>query len=326
VRTSPSRRWALFFLFAWILVGRPATAADPAQAFDPSEEESFVVDALWAKYKALPADKRPKVALVLGGGGARGLAHIGVLKVLRREGVPVDMIVGTSVGALVGALAAAGVPTEEIERMGTDVGWAHLTDLSKSGIVKLLVSEELLSTKKMEEYLRRRFGDKTFADLKIPFACIAADLRTGERIVLREGSVALAARASATMPGVFQPVSYRQRWLVDGGIVDNVPTDVAKVLGADVIICVNVPPDLTNNSSSNVLTTLNQALYIQGQVIADERLALADVLIEPQVKDVNAFELWKSEECMKAGEEAARRALPGLRKALVGKFFKADVK
>jgi NTE family protein len=317
---------ALFALFVGGWAVGPSAAGKPDSAFDASEEESLVVDALWAKCKALPANRRPKTALVLGGGGARGLAHIGVLKVLRREGVPVDMIVGTSVGALVGALAAAGLPTEEIERLGADVGWGHLTDLSAAGLVKLLVADELLSTKKMEEYLRRRFGQMTFADLKTPFACVAADLRTGERIVLREGSVALAARASATMPGVFQPVSYRQRWLVDGGIVDNVPTDVAKVLGADVIICVNVPPDLTRNAATNVLTTLNQALYIQGQVIADERLALADVLIEPQVRDVNAFELWKSEECMKAGEEAARRALPRLRKSLVEKFFKAGLK
>lgn len=302
----------------------PSSPAAPS--FDAADEESLVVDALWAKFKALPVGKRAKVALVLGGGGARGLAHVGVLKVLRQEGVPVDLIVGTSVGAIVGALAAADVPTEEIEKMGAEIGWNKLTDYSKSNLVKLLVSEELLSTKKMEDYLHRMFGDKTFADLKTPFACLSTDLRTGEQIILREGNVALAARASATMPGVFQPVPYRHRLLVDGGIVDNVPTDVAKLLGADVIVCVNVPPDFSRNAPSNVLTTLNQAIYIQGQVIVQERLALADVLIEPQVKDVNAFELWKSKECMAAGEAAARKAMPALRKALVSRFFKARLK
>jgi NTE family protein len=311
----------LFYLVACVAPVRAAAPASAPTAFSEAEEESLVIDALWARLKVAPSSKRPKVALVLGGGGARGLAHIGVLKVLRREGVPIDMIVGTSVGAMVGALAAADVPPEEIERMTSDVGWDELTNLSNAHLVKLLVSEDLLSTQKMEDYLKSRFGDKTFADLKIPFACVAADLRTGEQIVLREGSVALAARASATMPGVFKPVSYRQRWLVDGGIVDNVPTDVAKTLGADIILCVNVPAELAGNAPGNVLTTLNQALYIQGQVIVQERLALADVLIQPRVSGVNTFDLWKGKECVSAGEDAARRAMPQLKKVLSGKFF-----
>jgi NTE family protein len=295
----------------------PLGAAD----FSAADEESLVVEALWAKMREAPAGARPKVALVLGGGGARGLAHIGVLKVFSRAGVPVDLVVGTSIGAVVGALSCAGVPPQEIERMAWEVGWNKLTDLSAAGVVKLLVAEELLSTQKMESYLERRFGTKTFADLKTPFAAVAADLRTGEQIVLREGSVALAARASATMPGVFRPVTYRHRLLVDGGIVDNLPTDVAKTLGADVILCVHVPLDLSRNAPSNVLTTLNQSLYIQGQVITQDRLALADVVITPKVNDVNTFELWKSTECVKAGEAAARKSLPGLRRTLVSRFL-----
>jgi NTE family protein len=232
------------------------------------------------------------------------------------------MIVGTSVGSIVGALTASGVPAEEIEKMGAEVGWNKLTNLSRTGVVKLLLSEELLSTQKMEGYLQRRIGNRTFADLQIPFAAVAADLRTGEQIILREGSVAVAARASATMPGVFRPVPYRHRLLVDGGIVDNLPTDVAKLLGADIIVCINVPLDLSRNAPENVMATLNQALYIQGRVISQERLSQADVVIEPRVQDVNTFELWKSPECMAAGEAAARGALPRLRKALVERFFK----
>jgi NTE family protein len=336
--TSPGRiraaAWALAAFAALVPsaaragASAPAlsTGAVPGSLFSAEDEDALVTDALWAKFRDLPPAKRPRVALVLGGGGARGLAHIGVLKVLRREKVPVDMIVGTSVGAVVGALAAAGVAPEDIEKMGNEVGWDKLTNMSKANLVKLLVAEELLSSQKMESYLQRRFGNMTFADLKTPFAAVAADLRTGEQIILREGSLALAARASATMPGVFRPVPYRQRLLVDGGIVDNVPTDVAKLLGADVIICVSVPLDLSRNAPGNVLTTLNQALYIQGQAIAQERLNQADVVIQPRVQDVNTFELWKSKECMAAGEAAARDALPGLRKVLVDRFFKAWAK
>ncbi len=309
--------WAALGLHA----AAPAFSQAPAAGMTAAEQETLLVEALWNRFRGLPPALRPRVALVLGGGGARGLAHIGVLKVLEREKVPVDLVVGTSVGALVGALYSAGVPVEDIEQMAHEVGWDELTDLSTSRLVKLLISDQLLTTQKMEQYIQRRIGDKKFADLPKSFACVAADLKTGEQIVLREGSVALAARASATMPGVFRPVPYRHRLLVDGGVVDNVPTDVAKLLGAEVILCVNVPADFAKHNVSNVLMTLTQSLYIQGEVISQERLGLADVVISPQVGDVSAIELWKSRQCVEAGAAAARETLPSLKRALVKRFF-----
>lgn len=310
-------------IFAGALCLVLAAPLGAAQAPAADKEEDMLVDSLWPKLRDLPADRRPRVALVLGGGGARGLAHIGVLKVLAQEKVPVDMIIGTSVGALIGALYAAGLSIDQIERMGKDIGWDKLTNLSPGAMVKLLMKDQLLSTQKMEEYLNRHMGKKQFADLKIPFACVATDLKTGEQIVLREGSVSLAARASATMPGFFMPVPYRHRFLVDGGVVNNVPTDVAQILGADVILCVPVPADFSEYNVSNVLNTMTQALYIQGEVITKERLAKADVLIQPQVQDVTAAQLWKSKECIAAGEAAGVAALPDIRRALVKKFFDA---
>lgn len=283
-------------------------------------------DALWLKLRALPADRRPRVALVLSGGGARGLAHIGVLNVLARERVPVDLIVGTSVGAIVGALYAAEVPVSDIETLAAEVGWDKLTDLSAAGVVRLLVSERLLSTGKMEEYLKARIGTRSFADLKTELACVATDLRTGEEIVMREGSVALAARASATMPGVFEPVPYRHRLLIDGGVVNNVPTDVARRLGAELVICVFLPADFSRHNVSNVLTTLTQALYIQGQVISEERLRLADVTVRPEVADISALELWRSRESMEAGQRAAEAAWPEMKRVLVEKFLERSLK
>ncbi|MBI4397425.1 MAG: patatin-like phospholipase family protein [Elusimicrobia bacterium] len=285
------------------------------------EQEVLLTEALWSRLRELPPQKRPRVGLVLGGGGARGLAHIGVLKVLEQEKVPIDLVVGTSVGALVGALYTAGLPTSDIERIGQEIGWDSLTDLSTARLVKLLVTESLLSTERMEEYVGRYIGDKQFADLKTSFACVAADLKTGEQIIIREGSVALAARASATMPGMFQPVHYRHRLLVDGGVVNNVPVDVAKVLGVDIILCVNLPANFSKYNVSNVFMTLTQALYIQGQMISQERLSQADVVITPKVGDVTALELWKSQECIEAGIVAARESIPQIRKTLVKKFF-----
>lgn len=312
---SARRRWAAAALLLGTL--RPAGAAVAPET--PSETALW--DGLWSRLRGLPADRRPRVGLVLSGGGARGLAHIGVLKVLEREKVPVDLIVGTSVGAIVGALNAAGVPARDIENLSADVGWSQLTDLSTARVVRLLVTERLLSTQKMEGYLESHIGDKKFADLKTEFACVAADLRTGEQIVLREGSVALAARASATMPGLFEPVPFRHRLLIDGGIVDNVPTDVAKRLGVDFMICVYTPADFSRHSVSNVLGTLTQALYIQGQVISEERLGLADFVLRPDVSDVSAMELWRSRECVEAGQRAAEAAWPEMRRRLVERFF-----
>lgn len=288
---------------------------------EPPAAGDLLRDALWLKYRGRPAAQRPRVALVLSGGGARGLAHIGALKVLAREKVPVDLIVGTSVGSIVGALYAAEVPVNEIETMAARVGWDKLTDVSTARVVRLLVSERLLSTAKMEGYLTARIGPRVFADLKTELACVAADLRTGEEIILREGPVALAARASATMPGVFDPVPHRHRLLIDGGVVNNVPTDVARRLGADIVICVYLPADFSRHNVTNVLSTLMQALYIQGQVISEERLKLADLVIRPDVADISASELGRSREAMDAGQRAAEAALPEIKSVLAAKFL-----
>ncbi len=154
----------------------------------------------WDAVRKLPVPNRPKISVVLGGGGARGLAHIGVLRVLEEERIPIDEIVGVSVGAVIGGLYASGMPIDDIERMASDIGWDKLTDLSRLRVFRLIVHEDLLSTERMEQYLKLHIGDKYFSDLKIPFACVATDLRTGEKVVFKEGSVALAARTSATIP------------------------------------------------------------------------------------------------------------------------------
>lgn len=316
-RSLIQRVQVLGFAALWVFGGPAVGTAASA----PSAEDTAILDTLWGRLRELPAGRRPRVGLVLSGGGARGLAHIGVLNVLQREKVPVDVLVGTSVGALVGALYAAGLPPERIANLSAELGWTQLTDFSAARVVRLLVSEQLLSTQNMEKYLETHIGDKKFADLNTEFACVAADLRTGEQIVLREGSVALAARASATMPGLFEAVPFRHRLLVDGGIVDNVPTDVARRMGVDLLICVYTPADFSRHAVSNVLTTLTQAIYIQGQVISEERLNQADFVIRPDVGQVSALELWRSQECVEAGQRAAEAAWPELKRKLVTSFF-----
>ncbi len=177
--------------------------------------------------------------------------------------------------------------------------------------------EQRLSTKKMEVYLRKQIGDTRFDQLKIPFACVATDLQTGERVVFREGTVAEAARASATIPGMFEPVEFRHRYLVDGGLVSNIPTDLLTLMNVDVIIAVDVTADLSRMQPKSTLAVLNQAIYIQSERVAQEELTRAQVVIRPRLGDVGAMDLSRSDECVDAGIVAGRRAVPEIKRLIL---------
>ncbi|MCX5778902.1 MAG: patatin-like phospholipase family protein [Elusimicrobia bacterium] len=306
----------LFLLFIILLLSSSSLRA--------LDEEQNIADFLWQKTIRLSPPHRPKVALVLGGGGARALAHIGVLKVLIEEKIPVDMVVGTSVGALVGALYSAGVPIEKIETIGETIKWDKITNLKTTSIISLLISEHLLSTQALEDFMNAAIEHKRFDQLNIPFVCVAADIMTGERIILREGDVGLAARASATIPGIFDPVEYRHRFLIDGGLVDNLPTDIAKLSDADVTIAVSVTSDFSKNRISNVFMMLIQSLYIQGKLLENEKLQLADIVIRPNVQDITVVDLNRSRECIDAGVLAARRMVPQIKKYLIDRISDED--
>jgi NTE family protein len=179
---------------------------------------------------------RPRIGLALSSGGARGAAHVGVLKVFHRENVPVDVIAGTSVGAGVGGLYAAGISVEQIEKiwLQTDlkrVLRSYLPALSKSGWSK---GEEI--TRSLSETL----GTLRIEALKLPYAAIAADINTGQEVILREGLLIEAIRASSSIPAIFTPVLWQERYLVDGGLVNPVPVSVTRKLGAEIVIAVDV--------------------------------------------------------------------------------------
>jgi NTE family protein len=277
-------------------------------------------DLLWKEFLSL-GTSRPRIALVLGGGGARGLSHIGVLKALKEKNIPIDIIVGTSAGALVGGLYASGIDISELENIGRSAGWNDVSNFSTFHLFGLLTTESLLSTRKLEDYLQKQIGKKRFDQLKIPFACIACDIKTGERIVFKEGDLALAIRASSTIPGVFSPVEYRHRFLVDGGVVDNLPVDIAKVMGADFIIAVYPKAVSSEFEVTNVLTTLIQVINIQGGLLVSEQLARADFIIVPNVKNVSAIELHRSVECIEAGVVAARSLTDTIKDDILKKYI-----
>ncbi len=321
MQNAKCKMWAckfFIFNFAFLILHWPFAQA--AQSPVPSEDD-YLLTTLWDAYRTLPRKRDLKIGLALSGGGARGLAHIGVLKVFEEEDIPVDAIAGNSVGALIGALYAAGVSPVEMEEMSQEIGWPDLTDFTRWSLFRLFLTEQKLSTRNMESYLKKHMGNRRFDQLKIPFACSATDLQTGERVVFREGPVAFAARASATIPGLFEPVQFRHRFLVDGGLVNNIPTDLVALLGAQIIVAVAVVSDFSGIQPQNIFSTMNQALYIQSQALSDRDVARADFVIRPELRDISATDLSRTAECIDAGILAARRAVPGIKRLLVDKNF-----
>jgi NTE family protein len=187
----------------------------------------------------MPAVVGKKIGFALGGGGARGLSHIGVLKVFDEHGISPDIIAGTSIGAIIGALYAGGYKAKEIERIVLGLDWKKLVNLIDLG----LPISGLLKGKKVVSLLRSIIGDLTFPQLECAFSCVATDIINGEQVVLREGSLIEAVRASISIPGVFTPVSIMGRYLVDGGLTNTVSVSVCREMGAEYVVGINVIPE-----------------------------------------------------------------------------------
>jgi NTE family protein len=267
---------------------------------------------------------QPKVALVLGGGAARGFAHIGVIRALEREKVPIDLIVGTSVGSLIGAIYAA-------DRNSFDLEWtAFLLEkdsIFDFGIMSAISGMGAAKGDKLEEFVRTKVPIANIEDLRIPFAAVATDLNRGNRVVLDKGPVARAVRASSAIPGVFPPVQHQDKLLVDGGVIDNVPVSVAREKGVDLVIAVDIGQQVINFNITNVLDVMLQSISIMAAENAKVRKKDADVLIAPKVGDVGMLDFSQKKRCMQAGIDATDAAMPEIkarieewqRKQLAGK-------
>ncbi|MFW6175776.1 MAG: patatin-like phospholipase family protein [Acidobacteriota bacterium] len=253
----------------------------------------------------------PPVGLVLSGGAVRGAAHLGVLEVLHREGVKIDRIAGTSVGALVGAAYAAGARPAEILEEFRKARWLSIgrprLDLDFRG---------LLDSVPLERLLRERFGLTTFAALEIPFRAVALDIGAGERVVLEEGDVARAVLASAAMVGLFSPVEIEGGQLIDGGYVDNLPVGEVRAMGARTVIAVDLLADPVGpEGPDNVVEIWQRLLFLlirAAQPIPDD----VDVLIRPELRGFSYVDFDEVDELYERGRRAAEEALPKLREAL----------
>ena len=255
--------------------------------------------------------QRPKVALVLGGGAARGFAHIGVIRILEQEKIPIDLIVGTSVGSLIGALYAHEANSFELEWTAFGLSKDDLLDYALLGATMGPIKGE-----RLEQFVAKRVPVTGIEALKIPFAAVATDLNRGTRVVLDRGPLARAIRASCAIPGVFQPVEHQGRILVDGGTVDNLPVAVAREKGADIIIAVDISQNVTNFNITNLVDVTLQAVHIMFSENVNHRRQDADVLIAPAVGDVAMMDFSQKKRLMQAGMEAARSAMPAVRESI----------
>jgi NTE family protein len=255
----------------------------------------------------------PKIALVLGGGAARGFAHVGVVRVLEQEKIPVDLLVGTSVGSLIGAIYAADRNSFELEWTAFQL---EKEDLFDYGVMNVVTGMSFAAGDRLEKWLTEKIPVKNIEDMKIPFSAVAADLNWGTKVVLDRGSVARAVRASSAIPGVFPPVQHVGKILVDGGVVDNIPISVAREKGADLVIAVDISENLGNTDIRNVIDVVLQATNIMFALNVEHSKRGADVLVTPKIGDVTMLDFSQKKRCMQAGIDAARAVVPQIRKAI----------
>jgi NTE family protein len=289
-----------------------------------------------------------KVGLALGTGAALGHSLIGILKVFKREGIPLDMIAGTSIGSLVGGFTALGLEPEEIEDLAAriDKSWVYenlFWDLT-------LPRTGLFAGQTLLRFIRSYFGTREFHELELPFACVSTDIETGEEVVLKEGRVAEAIRASCGLPLIFSPMRIGGRYLVDGGLVNPVPTSVISDMGADILLAINLtmpapdrprkptarhgqgvlnaPVDLKKLKelalpevlkAPNLLDVFFQMIYTMEFEVAQSRLAMAHVVIHPDLKGFSWTEMHRAKELIRAGERVAEQYVPQI-KALIPYF------
>ena len=273
----------------------PATTPTPAPTLPPL---------------ATPKPSRPpRIGLALGGGAARGFAHIGVIQVLEEAGIRPDLVVGTSAGSLVAALYAAGRSGTELARVALLMDESAITDWAFPG--RGLIRGEALA-----KYVREQTGGRTIEQLPLPLGIVATDLDNGSGTLFQRGDVGVAVRASSAVPAVFQPVRIGNREYVDGGLVAPVPVRFARQMGAELVIAVDIssPPD--GNATSDPFKMLLQTFAIMGRSINQWELKDADIVLRPRLVGVSSADFTARRQAIESGREAAMAQLPALRARL----------
>lgn len=252
---------------------------------------------------------RPRIAWALGGGGARGFAHLGVLKVLQEAGIPVDALAGTSMGAVMAVLFAAGTDLKYLRALVTKISWENFVDLRfpRYGLVE---------GKRITPLIRLLTKRKKLEELNLPVRVVATDLLTGEEVIFDHGPLDEAVRASISIPGIFTPVPVGERLLVDGGLVAGVPVTAAAEMGMDLVFAVNVGGKIDSEPPRSVFDILYRSSEIMMHRLDGIQTAQAAFVLTPEVGHVGTVHFYRAEECIEKGEAAARKGLPQIRQII----------
>jgi NTE family protein len=248
----------------------------------------------------------PRVALALGGGAARGFAHIGVIEVLEENGIHPDIVTGTSAGSLVAAMYSSGRTGKELEKIALTMDESALTDWAFPG-------RGLIRGDALARYVREEVGNRSFDQMKIPLGIVATDLDSGKPIVFRRGDVGTAVRASSAVPAVFEPVRIGTHEYVDGGLTSPVPVRAARDMGADVIIAVDISQLPDGGDTSNALHMLLQTFSIMSRSINELELKEAEIALHPRLVGVAGTDFTVRKKNIEAGREAALAMLPQIK-------------
>ncbi|MFT8320348.1 MAG: patatin-like phospholipase family protein [Bacillus sp. (in: firmicutes)] len=251
----------------------------------------------------------PRIGLALGSGGARGLAHLGVIKVLREENIPIDFIAGSSIGAIVASLYGAGLDVERLYDLSKFFKRKYFLDFTvpKMGFI---------AGNKVKELIRLFTFGKNIEELDIPVAIVAADLLTGEKVVFTKGPIAEAVRASISIPGIFVPEKIDGRLLVDGGVIDRIPVSVVKEMGADFIIAVDVANVKITTEVTSIFDVIMRSLDIMQMELVNNREIASDFMIRPHVEMYNSKAFTNLERIIELGEKETKKHLPDIKKRI----------
>lgn len=252
-----------------------------------------------------PTPKPAKIALVLGAGASRGFAHIGVLKVLEANKIPIHMILGTSAGSFVGSLYAYGFNAFQLQKMALGLEKGELIDytIPDNGFIK---------GDKLEEYINTTVKHSAIEKFRIPFYAVATSIPSGQEVVFGQGNAGMAVRASCSIPGVFRPKRIADKMYVDGGVVSPVPVDAARRFGGEIIIAVDISADLDLKQPEGTIDTILQSVNIMYSKLAFAQLIRADVVIKPKVGHIGSAEFDKRNEAIMEGERATMEVLPAI--------------
>lgn len=268
-----------------------------------------------AQREVQPPQRPARVAVVLGAGASRGFAHIGVLKILESNQIPIHMVVGTSAGSFVGSLYAYGFNSFQLQKMALDIDKADIVDLT-------VPDNGFIMGERLAEYINRMVANTPIEKMRIPFHAVATAIPSGEETVFGKGNTGTAVRASCSIPGVFRPTRIGDRTYVDGGVVSPVAVDAARRYGADIVIAVDIAADMDTRPPDGTIATILQSVNIMYSRLSAIQTVRADVVIRPKVGYIGSAEFERRHEAIMEGEKAAIEALPRL-KALIEQLRKA---